>query len=267
MKSYQKGVNARKIHFFGRLIQFNIPEMFLSLSPNKCEIIFFFKQKTPNFMKKILSLLAVLLACASAQAQSWLSEVPEPEAYNDYTVVFAQLTTTNITSTDLVIGAFIDGKCRVSVSPDVDVSGAPVTTISGNPLYTIKVPGNLRTTINDSGKTISFKVYDPGTGLEYPLTNTVTFDGSTYGDPPSESALFFTLVAPTAYNLTLTEVEVGTEYTLTDYLSVDAGAVLPDNVTWSLSAGDPTAVVDLSNIVTITEGKRSEEHTSELQSR
>lgn len=206
-------------------------------------------------MKKILSLLAVLLACASAQAQSWLSDVPEPEAYNDYTVVFAQLTTTNITSTDLVIGAFIDGKCRVSVSPDVDMSGAPVTTISGNPLYTIKVPGNLRTTINDSGKTISFKVYDPGTGLEYPLTNTVTFDGSTYGDPPSESALFFTLVAPTAYNLTLTEVEVGTEYTLTDYLSVDAGAVLPDNVTWSLSAGDPTAVVDLSNIVTITDGK------------
>ena len=204
-------------------------------------------------MKKFLSLFALLLACAGVSAQSWLSGIPESGAYNDYTVVYAQLTTNLAPTTGgLVIGAFIENKCRVSVSQDMDAAGAPKTTNSGNPLYTIVVPGNLGTVDTDLGKTITFKVYDPGTGYEYTLTNTINFDGATHGDPPSSNAIFFTLNAATTYTLTFTEAEVGKEYTLTDYLTVDG--IIPDYVTWSVSLPAGDTQTDPSNYVSLQDG-------------
>lgn len=201
-------------------------------------------------MKKFFSLL-MLFACASIHAQSWLADLPAEGAYNNYTVVIAQLTTSNITSTELVIGAFIEGKCRVSVSPDKDdTSGAPKLSISGNPIYTIMVPGDMNTVTTDAGKIITFKVYDPSTGLEYPLATEVTFDGDTHGFPPSDPGIIFTLTAPSSYTMNFTEAEVGQEYDLNDYLTVEpSGANLPENITWAVSIGDPTTWVDPSQYV------------------
>lgn len=203
-------------------------------------------------MKKFYSLLVLMFACASLHAQSWLGGIPEEGAYNNYTVVVAQLMTSNITSTDLVIGAFMEDKCRVSVGPDKDLSGAPKLSISGNPIYTIVVPGDLNTVTTDAGKLISFKVYDPSTGLEYSLTPTVTFDGETHGFPPSDPGILFTLTAPTSYSMTFTEAEVGKTYDLNTLLTVaPAGASVPENLTWTVSIGDPTTWTDPSQYVSL----------------
>lgn len=209
-------------------------------------------------MKKFLSLIVLLLTCVGVSAQSWLSGIPESGAYNDYTVVYAQLTTNLAPTTGgLVIGAFIEDKCRVSVSQDMDATGAPKTTNSGNPLYTIVVPGNLGTVDTDLGKTITFKVYDPGTGYEYALTNTLSFDGGTYGDPPSSNAIFFTLNAATSFAPNIAEVEVGKTYNLRDpenMTIVPDGATIPDNIVWTVYFTEPTTGVEIDNYVSLKDG-------------
>ena len=188
-------------------------------------------------MKKLFSFLALLLACASLHAQSWIA--PGEGTYNGETVVYATLTT-NLAGVDpssLVVAAFIDGDCRASVYP----SSTPAQGF----LYEIRVQGDRD---NDSGKPIAFKVYDPMSGCEYPLTSnqSVTFaNDGTYGYPSGGVQL--SLTAATSYQLNLSEIEVGRDYDVTSFLTVQpAGAVIPDNVEWRLSIDNPTAYIDPS---------------------
>ncbi|MCR4921388.1 MAG: hypothetical protein K5945_06730, partial [Bacteroidaceae bacterium] len=186
-------------------------------------------------MKKMFSFLLLMLTTLGMQAQSWRGTEPivgDGNSYNHETVVYATLTS-NLASPSLNIAAFIGDECRASVYPDVgtEATGAP-TTASGNN-YTIRVAGDKSA---DMGKTITFKVFDPDSGLEYTLGTTLQFDGETHGEPSNPIVL--TLTVPTSYTLTLKEVEVGQSYILKNYVTVDEGATMPDNLVWRVTYGD-----------------------------
>ena len=177
-------------------------------------------------MKKIYSFLALLLMAVGMQAQSW--EIQPDGEYPYSTVVYARLQT-NLTSSNLIIGAFIDGYCKTAVAAEPDE-------YTGQPLYTLNVKSDLD---GDLNKDIYFKLYDGETGFEYSLTSPIEMkftDLGTYGNPPSTSAVVFTLTAPTSYSLSFTEAEAGKEYNLMDSLTITpAGATLPENLTWEIT--------------------------------
>ena len=198
------------------------------------------------FMKKLLSLMGLLLACVGARAQSWSGTEPTDDAYNHETVIYANLTT-NLTGTNFIVGAFVDGECRASASPDIDPTGAPMP---GAPLFTLRVKGDISA---DQGKTIKIRVYDGDTGCEYILPTTFTFDGQTHGVPSAGETL--TLTAAEAYSLNLIEAEVGQTYMLKDYLTVlPAGAIRPDFQQWMVSDGSgSTTAFEWWNYVELTD--------------
>ena len=200
-------------------------------------------------MKKIFSLLALVLTCVGVNAQWWQGLEPDEYAYNDNTVVHAQLTT-NLASTDLNIAAFIDGACRASAYPERDESGMPKMSESGKPVYIFNVRGNLNTTPSDEGKEIKFMLFDPNTGFEYELNQKLTFDGGTHGGNISNPTINFELTAPVGgWSLNLVEVEVGKRYNLANYLTVEpAGAQLPSNLWWKVFI-DPDGAQDISPYV------------------
>lgn len=187
-------------------------------------------------MKRIFSFLTLLLACAGMHAQSWMA--PDEGTYNSETVVYATLSTNldEMLAGRRPVAAFIGDECRASVYPESTPTGAW--------LYAITVKGDRDA---DNGKTITFKVYDPATESEYPLTcaQTVTFNNETYGYPSGSVVL--SLTAATSYTLNVPEVEVGMEYDVTSFLTVEPeGAVIPENATWSISIPDATTYVDPS---------------------
>ena len=92
-------------------------------------------------------------------AQSESGWTDPGNAYHQKTVVYATLNCGNMTYGDInpEVAAFIDGEVR-AVTSNYQMNDI------GN-IYTLKVGGNDA----DMGKEISFKVYDPATGLIYPL--------------------------------------------------------------------------------------------------
>ena len=108
--------------------------------------------------KQFLSLLLVMAGMVSwAQSESGWTD--PGNAYHQKTVVYATLNCGNMTYGDInpEVAAFIDGEVR-AVTSNYQMNDI------GN-IYTLKVGGNDA----DMGKEISFKVYDPVTGLIYPL--------------------------------------------------------------------------------------------------
>lgn len=106
--------------------------------------------------KQILTLLLVMAGMVSWAQSGWTDP---GNAYHQKTVVYATLNCGNMTSGDIFpeVAAFIDGEVR-AVTSNYQMNDI------GN-IYTLKVGGNDA----DMGKEISFKVYDPATGLIYPL--------------------------------------------------------------------------------------------------
>ena len=185
-------------------------------------------------MKKILFLLAFVLAGASAIAQSWVAPSNDHD-YHYSTVVFARLSTNLFpSSSNLVLGAFVNGDCKAMASPD--------PTVSGNPFYTLHLLSDLD---GDLNMPITFRVYDGGTGFEYVLESPspMTFvDQATYGTPPSTNAVELTLTAATTFSLNFTEAELWTtntpiEYNLyKDYMTITpTGGVIPINLEWEIT--------------------------------
>ena len=179
-------------------------------------------------MKKVFSLLVLVLATVSTYAQSWQGKEPGETDFNSSTVVYARLTTNlNIEKPNFVIGAFIDGECRASVLP---------TATATSQLYTIRVWGDRS---RDKGKTIPFKACDPVSdrGLEYTLGLTLQFNEEfTYGKP--SEPLEFVLTSPMSYTLEVPELSVGFTYNLLDFLTVSpTGAIIPDNLVWTATIG------------------------------
>ena len=188
-------------------------------------------------MKKLLFTLAMLLSFGGASfAQSWSS--PGDGTFNHETPVYVTVTS-NADVANFVLGAFIAGECRATAT-------AEYPTGSATPLWTLVVQGDKTA---DLGKTINFKVYDPSTNMEYTLTNTLTFDGDTHGQP--SSPIEFALTAPTSYSLNFTEAEMGKTYDLRNYVTVTPdGATLPDNLMWNVYTadyGDASAYATINN--------------------
>jgi len=197
------------------------------------------------FMKKMFSLMALLLAYMGVQAQSWSGTEPADGAYNHSTVIYANLTT-NLLGTNLQIAAFVDGECRATASAETDPTGAPA---AGSPLYVLRVQGD-RTA--DQGKAITIRVYDGDSGNEYTLPQTFTFDGLTHGMPSAGETL--TLTAAETYALNFTEAEVGQTYKFTDFLTVTpAGAIRPDFQEWKVEGSDGTTTFEWQNYVELTD--------------
>lgn len=106
--------------------------------------------------KQLLTLLLVMAGMVSWAQSGWTDP---GNAYHQKTVVYATLNCGNMTNGDILpeVAAFIDGEVR-AVTSNYQMNDI------GN-IYTLKVGGNDA----DMGKEISFKVYDPATGLIYPL--------------------------------------------------------------------------------------------------
>lgn len=133
-------------------------------------------------MKKILAFLSFLSLSLGAIAQDnpWRWN-PDVSGAQDRTVVFADLVVNghavDISELDshYLIGAFIDDECR----------GLAVTvTNNGRQWLQIEVYGNYGRT-NDSGKPITFRLYDKDSKEEYALTSSqqVVWNQATYGMP------------------------------------------------------------------------------------
>ena len=107
--------------------------------------------------KQLLTLLLVMAGMVSWAQSGWTDP---GNAYHQKTVVYATLNCGNMTYGDInpEVAAFIDGEVR-AVTSNYQMNDI------GN-IYTLKVGGDLNA---DMGKEISFKVYDPATGLIYPL--------------------------------------------------------------------------------------------------
>lgn len=188
-------------------------------------------------MKKILTLLACLLACAGIHAQGAQKWLDPEDLYNDYTTIYFQLSAdlpqSEMTSTEfenLEVGAFIDGDCRGQAFPTRDYAYNIKTSSAGNPIYMIMVRGNL-TIDTDEGKTITFKVHDTNTGFVYPIEHTEIFDGKTHGEPWSNPSILLSVKGTDDFYLNFSSAEVGQTYNLLDYvITGSTDKIIPENV-------------------------------------
>ena len=183
-------------------------------------------------MKRLLSLLSLL--CIALGASARFEPVSHDGSPQDRTVVYFDLSVGGSTvdpamfGNSYQVGAFIDGECR-SVA-DVQYPAA------GSAYLSIEVPGNYGTSGEDTGKSITFKLFDIQSSLTYALTcsQSVTYNQESYGTP-SSGHVVLSVTLPTDYSLGDITVSVGRSVTLTDYVTTTpAGAALPQERSWSL---------------------------------
>lgn len=141
-------------------------------------------------MKKFLLSSLLMLLGMSAFAQSgWTNPSGN---YQLETVVYAAVDCGDygLYGNDALpeVAAFVNGELRAVVSEYTQIE---VPTGEGR-IYTIRVGGEA----SDNGKTINFKLYDPKSGLIYPLSGpTVTWTGD---DTPANPSDYYTLTASPA---------------------------------------------------------------------
>lgn len=155
-------------------------------------------------MKKFLLSSLLMLLGMSAFAQSgWTNPSGN---YQFETVVYAAVDCGDygLYGNDALpeVAAFVNGELRAVVSEYTQIE---VPAGEGR-IYTIRVGGE----VSDNGKVISFKLYDPSSGLIYPLTGpTVTWTGDNTPANPSD---YYTLTAsPAVEAVIFTKDENGEE--------------------------------------------------------
>lgn len=155
-------------------------------------------------MKKFLLSSLLMLLGMSAFAQSgWTNPSGN---YQLETVVYAAVDCGDygLYGNDALpeIAAFVNGELRAVVSEYTQIE---VPAGEGR-IYTIRVGGEA----SDNGKTINFKLYDPKSGLIYPLSGpTVTWTGD---DTPANPSDYYTLTASPAVEAAIfTKDESGEE--------------------------------------------------------
>ena len=197
------------------------------------------------FMRKLLSLLALLCITMLVQAQSWTA--PATNTFGSgqdpasETVVYASLTTNVGVAANFTIGAFVDGTCRAS---------ATAQSYQGNTFFTLRVFGSAA----DQNKSITFKAYDGTSGLEYDLTTTVMYDGESHAQP--SQPLVLTLNGAAEIDIEDIEVGVGETVNIMDYVTVSPqGAALPTNYKFEIDADDAAlATISGSQLTGVTTG-------------
>lgn len=122
-------------------------------------------------MKRILFTMLALLSITAINAQNWIA--PSSSDYTGSTPVYVQVNVNGVPSTGLEVAAFINGDCRA------DARDATVQTNDGN-LYLLRVWGNTE----DKGQTITFKVFDPQSGIVFNCSKTTEFTGETVSEVP-----------------------------------------------------------------------------------
>ncbi len=155
-------------------------------------------------MKKFLLSSLLMLLGMSAFAQSgWTNPSGN---YQLETVVYAAVDCGDygLYGNDALpeVAAFVNGELRAVVSEYTQIE---VPAGEGR-IYTIRVGGE----VSDNGKVISFKLYDPSSGLIYPLTGpTVTWTGDNTPANPSD---YYTFTAsPAVEAVIFTKDENGEE--------------------------------------------------------
>ena len=214
-------------------------------------------------MKKQLLTLLLVMAGMVSWAQSGSGWTNPGNAYQQQTVVYAILNFGDGISVDMApeVAAFIDGEVR-AVTSNFQMNDI------GN-IYTMRIGGEDA----DIDKAVQFKVYDPATGLIYPLEVTdetgapseVTYRGDYTYREQDETTGGYRLIR---FNLSATPVEgitvkyasednpvvplkVGEETTIEDYVTFkftasSAEPTIPENpLVWNLDRednfGNPTS--------------------------
>ena len=182
-----------------------------------------------------LSLMAVTGMLRAQNSSHWSSP---GGGYMDETFVYAELVLNGETVYDqstynsyefaAFIGDELRGKGTVMSNPFILTTEAYI--------LRFRVEGSLDT---DDGEFITFKAYNPSTGLEYDLTvNTeeVMFTGETEAIPSSATQLGLT--EPTSISLNNIYVNVGETVDPLQYVTVTPWyATLPNNIEWAYGQG------------------------------
>ena len=145
---------------------------------------------TLNRMKKLLFITLALVAFVTgAWAQDhWTTVSHAGEGASQYTPVYATLnlgSATNIDYQNYVVAAFVGDEELPRVYQSGSEQAYPASTAAADYNYfVLNIPGNFDSAAeSDNGKTITFKLYNTSSGLEYNLTTStaITFDGAQHG--------------------------------------------------------------------------------------
>lgn len=222
-------------------------------------------------MKKHLLTLLFLVAAMATWAQSGWSN--PSNAYQEQTIVYV---TVDCGSYDIYSGV-TEPEVAAFIGDEIRALSSSYLTLGNYKAYAVRVGG----TGDDSGKTIDFKLYDPVSGLIYPLemyneageSAVITYQGDfTYEE--NQSVMLFTGKATPANEIRVTYYNDEMNYILMnvdekmnvndgasiEYLFVsptnaeEIEATLPEtSITWDLTAMD-NAGNPASYYVTIEEG-------------
>ncbi|MBO4811446.1 MAG: hypothetical protein J5552_07755 [Prevotella sp.] len=186
-------------------------------------------------MKKLLSLLTLLIVTMGASAQDW--NVAYHEGYPQaYTNIMAELVVNNgpaVYAGNYTIGVYVDGECR-DIARDNDI----VQEVQGKKFLLFQVPGNYGNEDPEDGASISFVLRDNNNNFySVKCSQEITFcsDCDTYGYPPSSNLIQLTVTLPSSITFNPFVVEKGQEIDLMDQLVLTpADAQLPQDYYWDL---------------------------------
>lgn len=193
-------------------------------------------------MKHYISILLFFAVSiiASAQGDHWSLSHDNEGAYGN-TPVYARLnlgTSLDIDYSNYEIAAFIDGEVRASTRGNDDVNPASAISTDYN-YFVLNVQGNYdKDAKADEGKTITFRMYNLATGIEYTLKSSISI---TFGAEKSYGSVgnLVELSAIEVTSISLKDIEmiVGNSVDLTTYLTLTpSNATMPDNVEWSVGS-------------------------------
>ena len=181
----------------------------------------------------MMTLLMLLVSAVGAKAQHW-TESHSGEGHATETVVYANLDLGSPSMTPIYgnyqVAAFVDGEVRAIATANRDASSGEFLNF-----FSLVVKGNYdQAGTEDDGKTITFKLYNMSSGVEYDLTSAaITFDGQMHGTLNNPFAL--STVEIEMLMLSDIEINKGETIDLTTLVTTEpANATLPNNITWSV---------------------------------
>ena len=207
-------------------------------------------------MKKLLSLLTLLVCAmgASAQEETWTN--PHQEQPANSTVIYADFIVENgqeweaAYSQTWEFGVFVGGECRLSGNM---ANPTYLKSYNNQPYLEFKVPGYYGTD-DDEGKAITIKVRNSMSEV-YTITpsETLTYnEQKTYGTQPSGPRVQLKLTKPTSVTLSGFSINAGDEKDLTTCVKLAPdNAQLPDNVRWYI--GSDWSDTSYSDYATLTD--------------
>jgi len=191
-------------------------------------------KKLKDMMKRklFLALTLMLVTSVGVRAQHWtLSH--QGEGASTETIIYAQLDLGSPAASPIYsnyeVAAFIGDEVRAIASYESSPAG-------DDNYFVLNVKGNYdQAGTEDDGKTITFKLYNTATSIEYDLTSAdITFDGAKHGTIDA----LFTLSAVEIESISIDDIEMnkGDVIDLYTLMTLDpVNATLPNQITWSVT--------------------------------